>query len=233
MEDEYDAEYRYEGRPIAALQSLDRTGSVIYVGTFTKVLFNALRIGFLVLPESLVKPFVTARSFIDRHPPFMNQAILAEFISEGYFSQHVKKMRVAYAERLGVLCSEADKHLSELVKIQTPESGMRVVASLCNGMSDKRAAQLAQAGGIETLPISMFSSEYRHPPGLMLGFAGCNPADIRLGVKTPCEGSSVRIIELLDVRLRNVNTQQRRWTLEASPLASAHAPFSLLSPAAL
>jgi GntR family transcriptional regulator / MocR family aminotransferase len=183
VEDEYDAEYRYEGRPIASLQSLDRTGSVIYVGTFTKMLFNALRIGFIVLPESLVKPFVTARSFIDRHPPFMNQAILAEFISEGYFSQHVKKMRVAYAERLGVLCSEADKHLSELVEIQTPESGMRAVGWLCNGMSDKRAAQLAQEEGIETLPISMFSSEYRHPPGLMLGFAGCNPADIRRGVK--------------------------------------------------
>jgi GntR family transcriptional regulator/MocR family aminotransferase len=147
------------------------------------VLFNALRIGFLVLPESLVKPFVTARSFIDRHPPFMNQAILAEFISEGYFSQHVKKMRVAYAERLDVLCTEAGKHLSELVEIQTPDSGMRAVAWLCNGMSDKRAAQLAQAEGIETLPVSMFSSEYRHPPGLMLGFAGCNPADIRRGVK--------------------------------------------------
>ena len=183
VEDEYDAEYRYGGRPIAALQSLDRTGSVIYVGTFTKVLFNALRVGFLVLPERLVKSFVIARSFIDRHPPFMNQAILAEFISEGYFSQHIKKMRVAYAERLGTLCSETEKHLSELVEVQMPESGMRAVAWLCNGMSDKRAAQLAQAEGIETFPISLFSSEYRHPPGLMLGFAGCDPVDIKRGVE--------------------------------------------------
>ena len=184
IEDEYDAEYRYEGRPIAALQSLDRTGSVIYVGTFTKMLFYALRIGFLVLPESLIKPFVTARSFIDRHPPFMNQAILAEFISEGYFGQHVKKMRVAYAERLETLCSEANKHLSDLVEVQRPESGMRAVAWLRNGMADERAAQLAQAEGIETLPVSLFSAEHRQPDGLVLGFAGCSSLTIKRGVKS-------------------------------------------------
>ncbi|MGC2659010.1 MAG: hypothetical protein WA324_13710, partial [Bryobacteraceae bacterium] len=94
-----------------------------------------------------------------------------------------KKMRVAYAERLGTLRSEAEKHLSELVEVQMPASGMIAVAWLCNGMSDKRAAQLAQAEGIETFPISLFSSEYRHPPGLMLGFAGCSPANIKRGVK--------------------------------------------------
>ncbi len=92
-------------------------------------------------------------------------------------------MRVAYAERLGTLRSEAEKHLSDFVEVQMPASGMTAVAWLCNGMSDKRAAQLVQAEGIETFPISLFSSEYRHPPGLMLGFAGCSPADIRRGVK--------------------------------------------------
>jgi GntR family transcriptional regulator/MocR family aminotransferase len=89
VEDEYDAEYRYLGRPVAALHSLDRSGSVIYIGTFTKMLFNALRLGFVVVPSRLVDAFVAARSFIDRHPPTLDQAILAEFILEGHFGHHV------------------------------------------------------------------------------------------------------------------------------------------------
>jgi DNA-binding transcriptional MocR family regulator len=83
IEDDYDSEYRYFGRPLAALQSLDRAGCVIYVGTFTKMLFNALRLGFLVLPAHLVEPFAVARTLTDRHPPTLDQAILAEFILDG------------------------------------------------------------------------------------------------------------------------------------------------------
>jgi len=100
VEDEYDAEYRYFGRPVAALHSLDRSGSVIYIGTFTKMLFNALRLGFVVVPSRLVDAFVAARSFADRHPPTLDQAILAEFILEGHFGHHVRCMRQIYGERM-------------------------------------------------------------------------------------------------------------------------------------
>src|SRR5260370_31810494 len=89
IEDEYDAEYRYSGKPIALLHSLDRSGSVIYVGTFTKLLFNALRIGFIVVPERLIEAFRITRSFIDRHPPTLVQPILTEFINEGHFPHPV------------------------------------------------------------------------------------------------------------------------------------------------
>ena len=99
IEDEYDAEFRYLARPLAALQSLDRYECVVYVGTFTKMLFNSWRLGFLVLPSRLVDPFAAARSFTDRHPPTLDQAILAEFILDGHFGHHVRRMRQANAER--------------------------------------------------------------------------------------------------------------------------------------
>jgi GntR family transcriptional regulator/MocR family aminotransferase len=102
IEDEYDAEYRYFGRPVASLQALDRSNCVIYVGTFTKMLFYALRLGFIVLPERIVDAFAAARSFVDRHPPTLDQAILAEFISDGHFGHHVRRMRQLYAERMDI-----------------------------------------------------------------------------------------------------------------------------------
>ena len=111
IEDDYDSEYRYFGRPLAALQSLDRGGCVIYVGTFTKMLFNALRLGFLALPAHLVEPFAVARTLTDRHPPTLDQAILAEFILDGHFGHHVRRMRQIYAERMEALCDAANQRL--------------------------------------------------------------------------------------------------------------------------
>src|SRR6202000_916456 len=118
IEDEYDAEYRYSGKPIASLHSLDRSGSVIYVGTFTKMLFNALRIGFIVVPERLIEAFRVARSFLDRHAPTLDQAVLTEFINEGHLGHPVRKMRQLYAERSQLLADEANKRLSGLLDVQ-------------------------------------------------------------------------------------------------------------------
>jgi GntR family transcriptional regulator/MocR family aminotransferase len=117
IEDDYDAEYRYVGHPVTALQALDSAGCVIYVGTFTKMLFNALRLGFMILPERLVEAFVSARTFVDRHPPTLDQAILAEFITEGHFGHHVRRMRQTYAERIQVLKTAADKHLHGILDV--------------------------------------------------------------------------------------------------------------------
>jgi GntR family transcriptional regulator/MocR family aminotransferase len=93
IEDEYDAEYRYFGKPVASLHSMDTSGSVLYVGTFTKMLFNALRLGFVVLPERLVETFERARSYMDRHPATLDQAVLAEFISEGHVTSAITSAR--------------------------------------------------------------------------------------------------------------------------------------------
>jgi DNA-binding transcriptional MocR family regulator len=118
IEDEYDAEYRYFGSPVPALQSFDRSGSVIYIGTFTKMLFNALRLGFLVLPDRLVSTFERFRSFVDRHPPTLEQAVLAEFILEGHFGHHVRRMRQIYAERLATLREAAQEEMGGLIDVE-------------------------------------------------------------------------------------------------------------------
>lgn len=182
IEDEYDAEYRYFGRPVASLQALDRSGCVIYVGTFTKMLFNALRLGFMVLPERVVDSFAAARSFVDRHPPTLDQAVLAEFITEGHFGHHVRRMRQIYSERGGILMEAAASCLDGLLDVVEAGAGMRTLGWLQTWTSDIEAAQAINALGVETIPLSAFSMKYQKPPALILGFAGCNPAELRRGV---------------------------------------------------
>ena len=182
VEDEYDAEYRYRGRPVAALQSLDHSGSVIYVGTFTKMLFNALRLGFMVVPERLIDALEAGRSFIDRHPPTLDQAILAEFITEGHFGLHVRRMRQIYLERLSVLQEAARKHLNGLLVVDDAVAGMRTVGWLETASSDRLVAKRASMLGLEVGALSPFVRKNTQKPGLILGFAGCNPAELQRGV---------------------------------------------------
>ena len=183
IEDEYDAEYRYSGSPVASLRSLDSAGAVIYVGTFTKMLFNSLRLGFVVLPERVVDAFAAARSVCDRHPPTLDQAILAEFILEGYFGHHVRRMRQIYSERMSVLAELGERHLKGALRIVPAVSGMRTVAWIESGESDLAITQLARSHGLELAALSEFTVTHKHPPGLIMGFAGCTPAELRRGVE--------------------------------------------------
>lgn len=181
IEDEYDAEYRYRGRPVAALQSLDASGSVIYAGTFTKMLFNSLRLGLLVLPERIVDTFVKVRTFVDRHPPTLEQAILAEFIAEGHFGHHVRRMRQVYAERMSVLQEAASRYLAGLLDVDLADSGMRTMGWLAEGLSDHSVARRAREAGLELSALSDFRIRYPQKPGLVLGFAACEPSELRRG----------------------------------------------------
>jgi GntR family transcriptional regulator / MocR family aminotransferase len=182
VEDDYDAEYRYSGRPLAALQSLDRAESVLYVGTFTKMLFNALRLGFLILPPRLVESFAAARSFSDRHPPTLDQAILAEFMSEGHFGHHVRRMRQIYAERLGVLVEAANRQLSGALEVVSAVTGMRTLGWLCTDEKDWAVAERARSQGLELAALSQFTLRHSQRPALIIGFAGCTPAELRRGI---------------------------------------------------
>jgi len=101
LEDDYDSEYRFSGRPLEALQGLDSTNHVIYLGTFSKVLFPALRLGYLVVPPDLTDVFVAVRLFVDRHVPILEQMALADFMTEGHFTRHIRRMHTVYAERRG------------------------------------------------------------------------------------------------------------------------------------
>jgi GntR family transcriptional regulator/MocR family aminotransferase len=182
VEDDYDAEYRYVGHPVASLQAIDNSGCVIYIGTFTKMLFNALRLGFMVLPERLVEAFASARSFVDRHPPTLDQAILAEFITEGHFGHHLRRMRQAYAERIDILKTAADEQLNEVLDVVRAGAGIRTLGWLKGWKSDQNAAQQVRKFGLEVESLSAFTMKYKQPPALMLGFASCNPAELRRGV---------------------------------------------------
>jgi GntR family transcriptional regulator/MocR family aminotransferase len=183
LEDDYDSEYRYVGRPLAALQGLDTAGRVIYLGTFSKVLFPALRLGYLVVPPDLVEAFTAARMLADRHSPSMDQAVLAEFLAQGHFARHIRRMRVLYAERQAALVEAAQRELGGLLEVRPTEAGMHLVGWLPAGVDDKIASQRAKLYDVEAPPLSSYSSEPLERGGLVLGYAGVDADEIAAGTR--------------------------------------------------
>jgi GntR family transcriptional regulator/MocR family aminotransferase len=183
FEDDYDSEYRYSGRPIPALQGLDRAGVVIFAGSFTDVLFPALRLGYMVVPSDMVDVFAAAESVSTHHPPLIDQAILCDFISEGHFARHVRRMRELYAERLSVLIEAAHARLTGLLEIPAVEAGLRTVGWLQGGISAERAARSAVRHDVEVVPLSRYAYGRSRRDGLMLGFAAVDVRELRRGVE--------------------------------------------------
>ncbi|MGA8490297.1 MAG: PLP-dependent aminotransferase family protein, partial [Terriglobales bacterium] len=183
FEDDYDSEYRYSGRPIPALQGLDRAAVVIFAGSFTDVLFPALRLAYLVVPSDMVDIFATAESVSTHHPPLIDQAILCDFIREGHFARHVRRMRGLYAERLSVLVESARERLAGLLEIPPVEAGLRTVGWLHGGRSAEQAAQAAAQHQVEVVPVSRYAWGRARREGLVLGFAAVDGREIRRGVE--------------------------------------------------
>jgi GntR family transcriptional regulator / MocR family aminotransferase len=182
FEDDYDSEYRYAGRPLPALQGLDQNGSVIYAGSFNKMLFPSLRLGYLVLPPRLVEPFLAARSVVDRYPPVLDQAVVCDFMVEGYFGQHVRRMRELYAERRLTLIESARRELKGLMELDDLPAGLHTNGWFQWNISDLKVVEAASAAEIEVMPLSRFGIGRGIPNGLMLGFATTNPATIKAAV---------------------------------------------------
>lgn len=183
LEDDYDSEYRYAGRPLAPLQALDTGERVIYMGTFSKVLLPSLRLGYLVVPPTLVDTFVKARALVDRHSPTIDQAVLADFIADGHFTRHIRRMKQLYHERQSILLEQADTRLHGLLEIEPGQAGMHVVGRLATGIDDRQAADLAFEHMVDTPPLSVY---YLTPPsiqGLVLGYTGIDAPAIRDGVE--------------------------------------------------
>jgi GntR family transcriptional regulator/MocR family aminotransferase len=183
FEDDYDSEYRYSGRPIPALQGLDRSGVVIFAGSFSAVLFPALRLGYLVVPPEMVDVFAAAESVSTHHPPLLEQAILCDFITEGHFARHIRRMRELYAERLSVLLEGARGNLGELLEISTVEAGLQTVGWLKSGRRADRVAEMAAKRDVEVVPLSRYASGRSRREGLILGFAAVDPRELRRGVE--------------------------------------------------
>ncbi len=182
IEDDYDSEFRFHGRPIPALQGLDRSGSVIYTGTLNKVLFPGLRLAYVVLPPDLVDSFLALRSAADRYPPAISQAVLCDFIVEGHFGRHLRRMREMYAERLGLLQDNARRYLAGIAELPSIQAGLNTPAYLVNGLSSAEAQARAADRGIETVALDRFALKRRDLHGLVLGFAAFNAREIKQGV---------------------------------------------------
>jgi GntR family transcriptional regulator/MocR family aminotransferase len=183
FEDDYDSEYRYSGRPVPALQGLDRHGQVLFAGSFSKVLFPSLRLGYLVVPLDLVDVTAAAQSLTKRHGPIMDQAILADFIQDGHFGRHIRRMRQVYAERLGVLLECSDRHLQGLLDVSDVEAGLQTVGWLHAAVDDVAAARAAAQRDIEVVPLSRYTRGSPTRGGLQLGFAAVDARQIARGVR--------------------------------------------------
>lgn len=183
VEDDYNSEYRYGGRPLASLQGLDRNGRVIYIGTFSKTIFPSVRIGCLVVPRDLAEIFAVARSLGDLHSPLIDQAILAEFIAEGHFARHIRRMRKLYEHRQQILIEEVRKHLGGLLELQKSDAGMHLVGWLPKEINAEAVAEKAAAQNLKVSPIAAYSFSEPAPNGLILGYTSFNEREIKTGVK--------------------------------------------------
>jgi GntR family transcriptional regulator / MocR family aminotransferase len=174
IEDDYDSEYRYEDMPITSLQGLDGNGRVVYIGTFSKVLFPSLRLGYVVLPADLVERFLAVRFAMDISPPAFHQMVLADFIREGHFSRHLRRMRAIYGERRSALMRCIREELGAAAEAPGGQTGLHL-SVLLDGISDREVAERAARQNLSLAPLSPFYAGKNSRQGFVLGF-GSTPA---------------------------------------------------------
>jgi len=182
IEDDYDSEYRFGSRPLGAVQGMDQGDRVIYVGTFSKVLFPSLRVGYLVIPRDLVPLFSMARDALDLFPSVLFQKALADFIREGHFARHIRRMRMLYMGRREILVEALTAALGQSVEVVSADAGMHLVCLLPHGINDRRLCARAVEAGISLIPLSTCYLGKPNRPGLVMGYGGTDRKDIETGV---------------------------------------------------
>jgi GntR family transcriptional regulator/MocR family aminotransferase len=188
LEDDYDSEYRYAHRPVPSLQGLDHTGHTIYIGSFSKVIFPALGIGYAIVPPSLIKPIQTAVSLASRPPATMDQMVLTDFLQQGHFARHLRRMRTVHEARRTALVEGIEQHLADQLQIVGSDAGLHCTARLMDGSSDRVWACRARQNGILVRAVSEFLIPQTSPPipvphGLVFGFASSTPGQIRYAIR--------------------------------------------------
>jgi len=177
VEDDYDSEFRYDARPLPALQGLDPHGRVIYLGTFSKTLFPALRLAYLVLPSDLVERFARALNELYREGQTPQQQVLAHFIAEGHYASHIRRMRSIYGARHDALIDAIDRHFGKHLPVIGGDAGLHLVLGLPARLDDVKAMQRVARAGVTARPLSMYSMRKSQlPRGLLLGY-GAVPED--------------------------------------------------------
>lgn len=183
VEDDYDSEFRYNGRPVPALKGLDDKGRVIYTGTFSKVLFPALRLGYMVLPSvEMAKQFKLVKSTIDRQNPVIDQAIVAQFMQEGHFARHLRKMRTLYKKQQDELVALLKKHLGAYLEVDACDTGMHLIAWMLQSGNAEELAKKALNEGIIVQAVSDYSVHFEHNKGLIMGFTGFSVKEMEQAV---------------------------------------------------
>jgi GntR family transcriptional regulator/MocR family aminotransferase len=172
VEDDYASEFRYGGRALASLQGLDESERVIYVGTLNKALFPGLRLGYAVVPPALLKAFVTARYLVDRQPSSLAQAVVSEFIEEGHFAAHIRRMRLQYRDQRDALVAALRQRMGNAMSVDPPDQGMHLVAYLRQGLRDVAIARAAASQGVVVRAMSELYVSAPPRSALVLGFSG-------------------------------------------------------------
>ncbi|MEQ9948494.1 PLP-dependent aminotransferase family protein [Pectobacterium aroidearum] len=185
IEDDYDSEFHYAGKPTACVQGLDPHDRTIYIGTFTKSLFPGLRIGYMVLPPQLVAPMTVARTLMDGHSAPIPQLTLARFIEGGHFGAYIRTMRAVYAERRDVLARLVRQHLADFVEPQVPAGGMQMPCLFIRDIPEHDAVESARRAGIDLLGLTaLYAASGQHKAGFLMGFAAHAPHELDIAVKT-------------------------------------------------
>ena len=183
IEDDYDSEYRFDARPIASLQGLDVNARVIYIGTFSKMLFPSLRIGYMVIPLDLVGVFEAVRFAMDIFPPYLLQDVLADFMALGHLARYVRKMRQIYRERRNLLVESIRAEFGDLLEIHGASAGMHISVTLPDGFNDEEISARASAQRLLLWPLSRYYAGKRSRHGFVLGFGSAPTEQIPLAVK--------------------------------------------------
>lgn len=182
IEDDYDSEFRFAGRPVPALRGLQGAEDVFHIGTFNKVLFPALRLAYIVVPNRWMDALLALRFQTDRYPPVISQLVLAGFIQEGHFARHLRRMREIYGQRRAALQTDAERYLGGILELPEIAAGLNTPAYLRNGMDSREAADLASRHDVEVWPLDRFALRRQDLQGFVLGFAAFNEREIRKGV---------------------------------------------------
>jgi GntR family transcriptional regulator / MocR family aminotransferase len=184
LEDDYDSEFHYAGKPTACVQGLDAYDRTIYIGTFTKSLFPGLRIAYMVVPLQLVEPMTVARTLMDGHTATIPQLTLARFMEGGHFGSHVRAMRAVYVERRDVLIRLVRKHLADFVEPRVSNGGMQLPCVFIRDIPEQVAIDAARTAGVDLLGLTaLYASSSHHETGFLMGFAAYSPREMEIAVK--------------------------------------------------
>ena len=183
IEDDYDSEFRFEGRPLASLQGLDSAGTVAYLGSFSKALFPSLRVGYAVLPRDLIRPFESAKELTDRQTPILEQQLLTGFLREGHFERHLRRMRELYRGRRAALVESLGRYLAGTARVTGANSGMHLMARLPDGVDEKEVVRRASERGVGVYPARPCFTGADRYPALVFGYAGMTEESIQEGIR--------------------------------------------------